>query len=162
MAANVDAATMKVSDLMTRKPITVSPDVTIRQVLALMQGASIRHIPVVDEKEGLMGMVSDRDLKFLHQIPGVFDEFSEEKIIAALDAPIGVALKSRFLVNKDVIVLRGEEKLGRAIDLFVGSGFGALPVLDADQCVVGILSVIDVLRWVGDEVLKSDEEKRNQ
>ena len=155
MAAKADVATVKVSDLMTRKPITVSPDITIKKVLTLMQGASIRHIPVIDPDDGLIGMVSDRDLKFLHQIPGVFDEFSEEKIEEALEAPIGVALKSRFLVNRDVVTLGSKDDLLKAVNLFVSSGYGALPVVDADECLVGILSVIDVLRWVGDEILET-------
>ena len=53
---------MKVSELMTRKLITVRPLESIEGVIELLQGRGVRHILVMD-KTVLVGIISDRDLK---------------------------------------------------------------------------------------------------
>lgn len=145
----------KVKDLMTKDPVTVTPEVTIRKVMELMNALSVRHVPVLDQNRGLLGVISDRDLSFLHQMPGVLEK-SRAELEKALDAPIGVALKSRFLVSQDVVTLAKEDSLQESIDYFVATGEGALAVVDEDEQLVGILSVIDVLRWVGDQTKSED------
>lgn len=141
-----------VRDLMTADPITVSPDISIRRVLALMNEASIRHLPVVDE-HGIIGLVSNRDLAFLYAIPGVVPEFDEARTQELLEAPVGVVMKSRFLVERDVLSVAPGDELAEAVDLFLSAGVGALPVLDESGQVVGILSTVDIMRWVGDDIL---------
>ncbi len=146
------AGATRVMDLMTRDPIVIDPDVTIERVLALMQEASIRHMPVVDE-QGLLGMISERDLRFIHRLPGFYEALGEEQVRQMLDAPIGVAMKSRFLVERDVTTLDPQEGLKRAIDLIISTSVGALPVVDPGGEVVGILSATDILRWLSDDFL---------
>lgn len=143
---------IRVQDLMTVDPIVVAPEVTLERVMALMQKASIRHIPVVDE-QGIVGIVSDLDLKFIHSIPGVFDSVEPGDVEDALQAPVGVVMKSRFLIDRDVTSLQARQPLKEAVDLLLGSGLRTLPVLDDDNEVVGILSAVDILRWVSDDVL---------
>lgn len=148
-----ESEAVMVRELMTEDPITVAPDVSLEQVLGIMQQASIRHLPVVDD-EGLVGVVSDRDLKFIHGLPGVFDHVGKEDIEAVLDDPISLVLKSRFLVDRDVTTLDPNDSVEEAVDIFVSTKIGAIPVVDVHQEVVGIVSDVDVLRWVADEVLK--------
>ncbi|NLX78048.1 MAG: CBS domain-containing protein [Clostridiaceae bacterium] len=52
---------MKVRDIMTKSVVTVRPDTTINEVARLMQQHNVGAIPVVDNN-GLMGIVTDRDL----------------------------------------------------------------------------------------------------
>ena len=137
---------------MTNDPVIVDPDVTIGNIMALLQEADIRHLPVVDES-GIIGMVSDRDLKFLHNIPGVFTSVDTDQVSDVLELPISMVMKSRFLVDRDVTTIREDEPLQRAVDLMVGAALGAIPVLDQKGDVVGLLSTMDVLRWVSDEIL---------
>lgn len=140
---------IKVSDLMTGDPIVVDPEVEISRVLGLMQEASIRHVPVVDD-DGLVGMVSDRDLAFIHGLPGVFDKLQKADIEAVLQTPIAVVMKSRFLVARHVEIVSVDAPVTEAIDIFIAAGINAVPVVGDDGDVVGILSIVDILRWVGD------------
>jgi CBS domain-containing protein len=50
-----------IGDIMTRELITVSPESTIDECMALMTGKYIRHLPVVS-KENLMGIISIGDV----------------------------------------------------------------------------------------------------
>jgi CBS domain-containing protein len=47
-----------VEELMSKKPVTTSPDETIRDVLLKMKEQRIKQLPVVDENEQLIGEVS--------------------------------------------------------------------------------------------------------
>lgn len=149
MGAKKEISQIRVGELMTSDPIVISPDVSVLKVRALMKEAAIRHLPVVDE-EGILGMVSDRDLAFMHNLPGVFDNVDAGDVEAALEAPVGVILKSRFLVDRDVVAVGPATSLQEAIKIIVKTGVGALPVVDDEGAVVGILSTVDILRWVAD------------
>ncbi|MDR1076627.1 MAG: IMP dehydrogenase [Xanthomonadaceae bacterium] len=47
-----------------RDPITVTPDTTIREVLALTRAHNISGVPVVDDQGQLTGIVTGRDMRF--------------------------------------------------------------------------------------------------
>ena len=50
-----------VSRWMTKDPMTIGPDVTVRQALAKMMRGGFRHLPIVEHKQ-VIGIVSLRDL----------------------------------------------------------------------------------------------------
>ncbi len=47
-----------------KEPITVSPNATIREVIELMRSKNISGVPVVEEGNHLIGIVTNRDLRF--------------------------------------------------------------------------------------------------
>jgi acetoin utilization protein AcuB len=53
---------LKVSDIMTRKVVTVSPMNTLEDALLLMQRTKVGAFPVVDRTQKLLGIISIRDL----------------------------------------------------------------------------------------------------
>jgi acetoin utilization protein AcuB len=53
----------KVSSYMTRQVVSISPDMGIREAFFKMKEHSIRHLPIVDEKDNLIGIISDRELR---------------------------------------------------------------------------------------------------
>ena len=59
----------RVEDLMTFDVITRSPTHTLQEVMEVMTLRKLRHVPIVDEKEELCGIISSTDIvKFrLHQ-----------------------------------------------------------------------------------------------
>lgn len=62
MAAGVDAEVAHVRDYMTSNPISVTPGASIEEATQNMLEHGFRHLPVVDEDQRLVGMVSIRDL----------------------------------------------------------------------------------------------------
>jgi acetoin utilization protein AcuB len=55
-------ASMKVKDIMTANPVTVSPTHTLEDALLMMQNFKVGAFPVVDENNKLKGIISVRDL----------------------------------------------------------------------------------------------------
>jgi len=56
-----------VSDIMTKRPVTVTPEMTIAEVLNLMFEHKLRRLPVV-EHEKLVGLLSLRDIIDLYRV----------------------------------------------------------------------------------------------
>ncbi|MGO9020140.1 MAG: CBS domain-containing protein, partial [Syntrophobacteraceae bacterium] len=55
-------AVMKVKDIMTANPVTVSPAQTLEDALLMMQNIKVGAFPVVDPEGKLVGIISMRDL----------------------------------------------------------------------------------------------------
>ena len=54
---------MKIKDIMTAKPLTLTTDSTVKEAAELMQKNDIGAIPITNsENEKLMGIITDRDI----------------------------------------------------------------------------------------------------
>ena len=53
---------MKVSEIMTRDPKTAQLDSTLEEIAALMKDEDVGAIPIVDDDDELVGIVTDRDI----------------------------------------------------------------------------------------------------
>ncbi len=66
LLAGKSAKTEPVQAVMTRKVVCALPEMTIDQCLALMTDKRVRHLPVIDQEQKLVGLVSMGDLvKFI-------------------------------------------------------------------------------------------------
>ena len=54
---------VRVRDRMTRTVATTHPEVPVMAARDLMKKRGLRHLPVVDQRERLVGIVTDRDLR---------------------------------------------------------------------------------------------------
>jgi acetoin utilization protein AcuB len=102
-----------------------------------MRIGHFRHLLVVKEGE-LIGMVTDRDLRR----PDVSDDAEGWMDFYDLDDSVHVA----DIMTRKLEVVAAEDPLSRAVDLFLEHHFGALPVIDAEGRLAGILTTHDVIR----------------
>lgn len=129
---------MKISHYMTPKVISANPEDGIRKTFFLMREHSIRHIPVLDENRRLIGILSDRDLRR----PEWVEESLDISHIYNLDDNLVV----KDLMTTDVKVVYTYDSIKKANRFFIDHRFGALPVLNKEDELVGMLSAVDVLR----------------
>ena len=139
----------KVSEYMTAKVVTVAPDTGIREAFFLMKEHSIRHLPVLEDKQ-LIGVISDRELRR----PNWVDEAHDIAHIYYLDDNMSVS----DVMIKNVIVLHTYDTLRKAVKLLLEHNIGAAPVLDKTADVVGMLSAVDLMRALEDMI----DEKANE
>ncbi|OEE59724.1 histidine kinase [Enterovibrio norvegicus FF-454] len=131
----------KVSDYMTRKLITVSAEMGVREAYFLMRDSEIRHLPVTKDKQ-LVGIISDRQLRrpnWADEAPDI-----EHPYLLSDDLTVG------DVMIKDVIICRTYETLSKANQALLDHNVGALPVLDKTDELVGILSAVDLLTALQD------------
>ncbi|MGD0884573.1 MAG: CBS domain-containing protein [Thermodesulfovibrionales bacterium] len=131
---------MFINKSMTRGVITIGPDAGVLEARGKMEENGIRHLPVVDEYNNVVGIITDRDLR--SALPSVFstcrDDLKEIQQIAAL--------KVGDVMNKRVITISPMETLADALLLMHKSNKGALPVVDGDGKLKGIISRRDLIR----------------
>ncbi len=131
---------MFVSRSMTRQVIMVDPDARIFDAQELMQANDIRHLPVVDKDEKLVGIVTDRDIRsalpysYFKKSP---DEAEKEKI---------TGLRVKDIMSRKPISISPTYTIQDALMVIQDSKVGALPVVDDAGKVTGIISVRDLLR----------------
>jgi acetoin utilization protein AcuB len=121
-----------VEDSMTREVVTLSPETTAGDALALCREMRIRHLPVVVEGE-LVGMVSDRDLRLA--TPALGDPARSE----ALER-----IRVHEVMSTNVLTARPEDPIEVAANTMRERRIGCLPVV-GDGGMVGIISSSDVM-----------------
>ncbi len=129
---------MNVSDYMTDTVITANLRDGLRQTFYRMRERGVRHMPVLDDQEKLAGIISDRDLRR----PNWVDDEENIAHYYLLDNQA----KVEGAMTRPVMVVNPDDPLSKALDLFVEHRFGAIPVVDGDGRLVGIISAFDVLR----------------
>jgi len=64
---------MQVRELMSRQVVTIGTGDSCLEAVTRMQGAKVRHLPVVSREGLLVGIVTDRDLRHHLFTPRLFD-----------------------------------------------------------------------------------------
>lgn len=123
---------MKVSELMTKDPAVTSPETTLAAAIAVMDERSVRHLPVV-ERGRLIGIISERDLL---DATG----WSPGRYVEADGGPKVV----RDSMSVPVETARRDDHVRAAIGRLLDRRIDCLPVVDDQERLVGILTVVDL------------------
>lgn len=150
-AANVGdgglrAEATAVSAIMTRDVRCVSPDTTVEALETLLLERGLSGAPVVDGGGRLIGMVSKTDL-----VRRTHEAGDTEERHVPVEPGFHVEREPptvREIMTPLCVCLPPYASVARAAALMAFEGVHRLPVVDANR-VVGIVTPIDVLRWVG-------------
>ncbi len=131
---------MFVSRSMTRGVITATPETSLFDLQELMNAHRIRHIPIVDAERKVVGIVSDRDIRSALPFRFFKEGLSEEERGKFQD------IRARDIMTSPVITISPGYTIQDALLLIQNAKVGALPVVDEEGRLHGILSVRDLLR----------------
>ena len=135
---------IKVSNYMSPRVLSIPPTMGVREAFFKMKENAIRHLPIVDENNTLIGIISDRELRR----PNWVDEAQDISHVYYLDNSM---LVSDVMITK-VHVVHTYDTLSKAVSLLLDNHIGAAPVLDKTGTLVGMLSSIDLLRALKDSI----------
>jgi CBS domain-containing protein len=127
-----DAGDPPVGRRMTADPVTACTETTLAEAGRRMCAGGLRHLPVTDAGRRLVGLVSDRDLR---RAAG-----------RGLDPNARVVDLPRRRTSTSSL----EERISRAAQRTSRERIDALPVVDDDRRLVGILTATDVLAHCAD------------
>jgi acetoin utilization protein AcuB len=133
---------------MTAKLITGDPQEGLREAFFKMRHNNIRHLPVVDDEGYLLGIVTDRDLRR----PDWVDEAPDIAHIYYLDD--NMSLKD--VMTRNPLLVHTYDSVQRAAQIMRENRFGALPVLNKEQRLVGMVSAVDMLQVLEDLIDRVD------
>ena len=128
-----------VSAVMSFDPETIGGEEGLLTAARMMLTKGIRHLPVVDEDGVLIGILSDRDLR--EQIGSPFAALRDEGFGATRDSELTVA----DVMTQDVLTTTADASVTWVVDELIGAKVGAVPVVDKQRRVIGIVSTIDAL-----------------
>lgn len=105
-------------------PVTITKDQTVGDALKLMEENHIGGIPVVDPDNHLVGIVTNRDLRFQSDMSLPIDE----------------------VMTKDNLVTTDNPNLSEASQILLRHKIEKLPVVDANNRLVGLITYRDITK----------------
>ncbi len=132
---------MLVQDVMTREPLTVTPETRVKQAVTLLAERKISALPVVDGPGHVIGIVSEADL-----IRDAFAPDSRAHELPHDDTGRTPALLVSEVMTSPAVTVHERTDLAEVVEVMTSRRLKSLPVVDAQGRVVGMLSRSDVLR----------------
>ena len=129
---------MKVSEIMTRNPRTVTPDTSVSDAAQVMKEEDVGIVPVVEQVGGaetrarLVGVVTDRDIAIRHVAEG-----------RSIDGPV------RDIMSGGVRTCRDDDSVETVMELMGSEQVRRVPIVDERGSLVGVDSQADIARKAG-------------
>lgn len=124
---------MLIEEIMIRDVVTLTANHTVRNALDVMRDHRIRHIPIVDDVDNVVGIITDRDLK--EAIPSTLQSTGQTGIYEA---------KLLSLMTTNPITAHPMDFVEESAMLFYERKIGCLPVI-SNRKLVGIVTETDLL-----------------
>jgi CBS domain-containing protein len=127
---------MKIQDVMTRDPRSVTPDTPARDAARLMKEQDVGIIPVVEgSSRRLVGVVTDRDLAI--------------RVVG--ENRNGDTMVRDVMSAGRISTCRPEEEIDAAMDCMANEQVRRIPIVDERGSLVGIVAQADVVLKSGDD-----------
>ena len=129
---------MLVKSRMSTYPLTIGPDESLSDAHNYMREQKVRHLPVVQSDEKMLGLIAEDDL--LKAEPSSATTLSVWEIHYLL-----MEVKVKSVMVKDVITTTEDTPIEEAAHLMLDHKIGCLPVIRDDR-LVGIITESDIFR----------------
>lgn len=126
-----------IEEFMTENPFTLSSTDFVADAWRVMMEKNIRHIPITDGKNHLLGLVTQRDV-LASTKPMLKDEAEKSTHVVGMDIML-----SEIMI-KNITVIDKNESLREAAVFMQSHKYGCLPVI-ADGSLIGIITDSDFI-----------------
>ena len=144
---------MNVSDIMTREVITVTKDTSLKEAAGLLAKFRVHGLPVVDENNKIVGIVSESDFftkdssniflpTFLDFIGGKGLNPSGETDYSGMEKKT----KIEDIMTTGCFTVRPDLSVEDLIKIIQEKNFNSMPVVDNQGTLIGIVSIMDVIK----------------
>ena len=120
-------------------PVTIRRGSTVRDALNLMSDYHIGGIPVVDDEKHLVGIVTNRDLRFERRLDKKIDE---------------------VMTSENLVTTHQQTDLDAAAEILQANKIEKLPVVDRDGRLVGLITYKDITKAKDKPIACKDEKGR--
>lgn len=144
----------RVSEVMTRKVITLTDTMHVAEAWEIMLKNLLKALPVLDSQGGLVGMLTDQDLldrAGLEQRLSVVERLDENLLQSELTSLQSSPLKVADVMTSPAITVLESDSLGVATACMSEHRIKRLPVLNWSGKLVGVVSRVDILNQVVSE-----------
>jgi CBS domain-containing protein len=131
----------KLKELMAAPAITVNQSDDFHVVQDKFTTHNIRHLPVLDDSGGVIGLITQRQLYKIHS-PRKLEDGTWYYDKDMLD---GFILKNVMI--KEVVLLKPENTLSEALKIVSQSKLGCIPIVDDYRLPLGIVTRSDIFKF---------------
>ena len=121
---------MLVRDCMSTHPIFVHAQDDYKHAFNVMEHHTLRHLPVLDDHEHLVGILAERDL------------------LLAATHYLQCAVEVAEVMHRDVITVTPDMPLNEAALLMANHHIGGLPVVNGNATVIGMITESDIFKSI--------------
>ncbi|MBE9046386.1 CBS domain-containing protein [Pleurocapsales cyanobacterium LEGE 10410] len=143
-----------IKDVMVINPITVKPSDSVETVLKVLEEKHISGLPVVDDENKVVGVVSEADLLFkekpirmplyLTLLDSIIYLEPLDKFKQQLKKSLGVLVED--VMSSNPITITPDAPVSQAAELMLNQRINRLPVVDQTERLVGIITRNDLLK----------------
>lgn len=124
-------------DVMTSPAIGLTSEATLLQAQTLFQQHRFRHVPITNDQDHVVGIVSDRDIWRAVADPGLY------RLSTAID-PARTAVFP--VMSQPVLVAKPETEVRSIARVMFEEHIGAMPIVSKPGRLLGIMTRSDILR----------------
>jgi CBS-domain-containing membrane protein len=138
---------MNATDIMTRKVVTVQPDTSVSTLARLLLDNKISAVPVIDQENHVVGIVSERDLlsqPSKRSPRGRWLRFFDDEVVCLEELATARHLKAQDIMTRHVVSVSDQAPIDLVASLMHRHRLKRVPVL-RDGKLVGIVSRADLL-----------------
>ncbi|CAH2214999.1 CBS domain-containing protein [Tepidibacter aestuarii] len=145
---------MTAKDIMTTDVVVVKQDSTIKEIAEIFLKNRIGGVPVVDEENKIVGIISETDIiqkeknvnvpSFINILQGYifFDSFKEvEEDIRKI-----AAYKASDIMSKEVMTVREDDSVEYVANEMIKRSINRVPVVDDNNYIKGIICRYDLIK----------------
>ncbi len=139
-----------VRDIMTRDVIAVGPSTPAVQVVELLLGKLFKAVPVVDDQQHVVGIITEEDLLRKAGMP------ARLSVAGRLDAAmlrdflsqIAQEQTAEQIMSSPACTVHDDDALGHVVQQMLERDFLRFPVVNAQNKLVGMVSRLDILHAI--------------
>jgi len=147
-------AGLTAKDIMSKKVITIGKNDTIEKLSELLVNNKISGVPVVDENNKMVGIVSEADIivqdadlhfpRYFKLLDGIIYLESLNKFKRNLEKHL--AIKVGDIMTQKVKTVNENTPINEIADLMLDSRVNRVPVMDKSNNLVGIITRADIVK----------------
>lgn len=139
-----------VQEIMTEQVISLEPQDNLARAIGVIQDEEIRHIPIMDEQEKFVGLVSDRDilrnLPYAGRRPPSPPKRFREHLFTTDPWTTNFLMPLESVMVRKVLHILPGCSVCEAADMLYTKKISCLPVVDEQEKLRGIVTVTDLMR----------------
>jgi CBS domain-containing protein len=155
MGKSPEESSQRVRDIMTAPVVSATADTSVGRIAELMHEKAISGVPVVNDSNRVIGIVTDFDLvmritpidppHFLPLLEGRIPLETKGHFERRIRHQVGAA--ARDVMTEEVITIGADENIESLAQVMVGNRIDLVPVVENGR-LVGVVSRADVIRWM--------------
>ena len=153
-----DSAKKRAGDIMTTEVLTVNPDTPVYQIARLMSNHNISGVPVVDDHDRVLGVVTELDMivrntrfkvpNFIMILDSIIYLETPKHFEERLQHMLGVTAQE--IMSAPAVTIAPDATIEDLAELMIGRRMNPLPVVKDDR-LIGIISRSDIIRLMAQE-----------